>query len=429
MFKKIFVATVALLTLSFSQAKYDAQEYVLKNGLRVVFIKKAPSTVAYFSVWYKCGSNKDHIGKSGVAHFLEHMAFETDNHKFRNFLEKIGADFNAFTSYEVVCFHETFEKSYIEEIIKNEAQRLRGITINDEDFNSEKGAILQERNERVSDESGGIWQEACCANIFNRQAGGTSIVGWKHEIESIEKEDLYEFYDKWFVPNNATIIVIGDINFSDLKKMIDKYFQDIPGKKLPPSKAELFDSSKKYDVRYYKKMGMLTTRSILYNVPKDLTFREKQALRLSIGALNHPSSEISKISDYRLGFFYSSEGFSTDYVSVICESLINDLDEMEMLWRYFRSKIISIGIRQKDIDVKKKKYLADVALHFQDDISVLGRVIGHQLVRGDSLKDATSLFDVVQSISLKECQDVLKKVFSKQPIAFEQILLKGLDRE
>lgn len=431
MLKRIFIGAAALLVCAFSQAKYDAQEYILKNGLRVVFVKKAPSTVVYFSVWYKCGGSCDRVGKSGVAHFLEHMAFETDSHKFRNFLEKIGAQFNAFTSYRTICFYEIFEKSYLEEVIKNEARRLTNFTIDDKNFEAEKGAILQERNYRTDNNHYGAWQEESFANIFSKRAGGTPIVGWRHEIEAIKKEDLYDFYNTWFAPNNATVVVVGDVNFSEMKKLLDKYFQDIPSKKLATETEQPVDLSKKFDITYRSTKELTAVEKIIYKVPDDFSFREKKALKLAINILNFPSASISRqinvLTNNKLFFAYTQGELACDFVTVIGQARVNELAELEMLWRYFKSKVTNV--QQKELDAVKKDYLADAAYFLQDDVDRLGRVVGRQIVSGDSLKDVVAMLEIIQGISLKECQDVLKKVFSKQPIAVEKCLPKGLDRE
>lgn len=431
MFKKFFFAFLLFFS-SFSEAKFKFEEYQLSNGLKIIFIKKTPSTVVYFSVWYKCGSLKDSIGKSGVAHFLEHMAFETNGREFSSYLEKIGAENNAFTWYNSICFYEIFEKSYLENIIKKEAERMRYIKIDDDAFQAEKGAILQERNSRIDNSPWGSIMEEGFANIFNRGRGGIEIIGWKHEIESITKEDLYAYHDKWFAPNNAVVIVVGDIDFSDLKKCVKKYFQDIPQKALPPVSENKFIPTEKYDVAHYSQKFSDMALQIFYPVP-EISFRKKIALRLAIGVLESQSAEIKKEiaminKNQSLSLSYCDHDLAYDYVNVSLSESIHNREYILTLWKYFKSRILSRGISQKELDLAKKHYL-QVSLCAQDEISFFALFIGSFLMSGYKIEDASSFSETVQSITLKECQDTLKEVLSNKPSAILEIVPKGLDRE
>lgn len=431
MFKKFLF--VFLLFLSFfSEAKFKIEEYQLSNGLKVIFIKKTPSTVVYFSVWYKCGSLKDSIGKSGVAHFLEHMAFETNGREFSNYLEEIGAENNAFTWYNSICFYEIFEKSCLENIIKRESERMRYIKIDDEAFQAEKGAILQERNSRIDNSPWGLLMEEGFANIFNRTRGGIEIIGWKHEIESITKEDLYAYHDKWFVPNNAVVIVVGDIDFSDLKKYVKKYFQDIPQKTLPFVSEKKNTNMEKYSIAHYSQKVSNASIQILYPVP-EISFRKKIALRLAIRVLQSESSEFRKEfaivnKDQSLFLSYCDHDLTYDYISVSLSESVHNREYILTLWKYFKSRILGCGISQRELDLAKKQYL-QVLLCAHDEISFFALFIGGFLMSGYKIEDVSSFSETVQSITLKECQDILKEVLSNKPSAILEIVPKGLDRE
>ena len=122
MMKRLVVCLLLVTTSVF--AKYQPVDFFLENGLRVVLIKKTSAPIVAVSVWYKCGAVNDAISKSGVAHYLEHMAFESDNRAFSNFLDSIGAEDNAFTSWNVICFYEIVPKNHLEQIFKYESSRL-----------------------------------------------------------------------------------------------------------------------------------------------------------------------------------------------------------------------------------------------------------------------------------------------------------------
>jgi zinc protease len=184
----------SLIFLTFNScAKYDAFEFALDNGLRVVCVKRNSVPIIAFSIWYKCGSKCDLVSKSGVAHYLEHTAFSSKK-EFRDFLEEIGAECNAFTSFNTICFYEIVPKEHLETIFLNESDRMKSIQIDDTDFLSEKGAILEERSMRTDNDPEGAYQETMLANMFNRKTGGIGIIGWKHEINGIKKQETSQFY-------------------------------------------------------------------------------------------------------------------------------------------------------------------------------------------------------------------------------------------
>lgn len=434
MFKRLLIAVGVLLSHN-SYAKYDVQECVLDNGLRIVFIKKSPSTVACFSVWYKCGSIQDFPSKSGVAHFLEHMAFEIDGRKFGNFLENIGAENNAFTSYDKICFYEIFDKKHFDEIAKNEAQRMRKIDIDNKSFQAEKGAILEERNFRIDNDPDGCSSEDVLANIFNRKPGGVEIIGWKHEIQSITKEDIQKYHDAWFAPNNAVIVIVGDLNFEEIQSIIKKHFGEIHQKDVGSIIKSNYIPNNKRLISYSSPKMKSFSLEFIYPI-YNLNFRKKLALKLAIRALNLPESKVKKSLEFILKKTLNcsfgtciNNMFAYNFVNVslICSS-INELDSNKNLWEFFKKTIIKNGITQGNLDIIKRKILAEQAYE-QDDVSGVGNYLGYQIISGDSIDEIANLRETMQSISLKECNDVLRDLFSQEPSAIIENRWKGFDRE
>ncbi|MDR2068157.1 MAG: insulinase family protein, partial [Holosporaceae bacterium] len=235
MFKKII-----LLLMVWAQplhAKFNVCEFSLENGLRVVCVEKKNSPIALFSVWYRCGSKCDAVSKTGAAHYLEHMAIAS-NRRSCDFLERIGAEHNAFTSINLICFYEIVPQEYLERVFEYEAERMDSLRIDDGEFKSERGAILEERNQRVDNDPDGARREVMLSNVFNREIGGAALIGWKHEIESIQKQDLHEFHQKWFAPNNATLVIVGDFDLNYVKNLSEKYWGIKKAKKIPEEKTE-----------------------------------------------------------------------------------------------------------------------------------------------------------------------------------------------
>ena len=432
---------LAILLLFFLvpiRADYKVDKFHLKNGLRIIFIEKKTVPIISLSIWYNCGSRCDDLSKSGVAHFLEHLAFLSNKKEFCEYLDDIGADKNAFTSVNAVCFHEIFNKVYLEKVLIQEAKRLRGLSIDHEVFINEKKAILEERGMTIDSDPEGIYQEILQANLFNRQAGGIDVIGWKHEIENIQGKDLQNFYKKWIVPNKATLILVGDFDLNLSKQLIEKYFGNIPEKKLLLKRT--FEENKNYlprEIEYRStKNGSLASAEYVYKVPFNPQNNLRKFLALSLAAeiLDQPLFFIKGIlkkmcdSVNSVNFSYKNfYQFSTFSVRFNTNS-VDNLDFAEEMWPYFRKKLISEGIDEKSLNKIKKQNLISLAYQ-KEDIEKMSHYIGFLLTFGFSVEQIKSMDTIVQSITLKECDDVLKEIFSQKPMVIMRALPKGYDRD
>jgi zinc protease len=436
--RKILPLLVLLLSVPGLQARYKAVEFRLKNGLRVVCVEKKTSPIVHFSICYMCGSSRDAASRSGVAHYLEHMAMASNKGKSKDFLEDIGAEHNAFTSLRAISFYEIVPLAHVETVFSHEAERMRSMDIDDGEFLGERGAILEERSMRIDNEPNGAAQEALLANLFNREAGGTPIIGWKHEIESIEKKDLYAFHRKWFAPNNAFVVIAGDFDLPQAKALAEKYFGDIAPKKLPIRRGGILKNQFIKEVKYgSQKTGAFSCICYVYGVPftSKNNFRKSMALGLAIKIMNQPAFFVTKTLKHVLNivtdvsFVYLSGIYPTDFVgvSISCGSL-DDLADSIGEWRYLRSKLMRVGISDGELKIMKRKEMIAQAYRM-DDLGHMASHFGWLLLSGYSLQEILSMDEILQSITARECNDVIREVFSVQPMAISKIVPKGYDRE
>lgn len=418
-------------------ADYKVDEFFLKNGLRVIFIERKSVPIIDCSIWFRCGSKCDALLKSGEAHFLEHLACENHKRKFSNYLDDIGAENNAFTSVNTICFYEIFPKECLEKVLSFESERIKSLEIEDKVFQNEKKAILEERGMRTDSNIQGKCYEVFLSNVFNRLIGGISIIGWKHEIESTEVEDLKDYYKTWIVPNNATMILVGDFDKEVAKQLIKKYFEDIPSAKLPQriSSQKKIDGKKSIECRSTQ-IG-LSTIKYTYKVPflHKNNLRKAWALSLALEVLEQPSFFVNgilnqmtdTISDF--WFSYNALNYEYDILNVAFRTnAIDDLEKAKKSWSYFRKKILNGCINETDLQKIKKKKLIALA-YKKEDIDQIAKYFGWNLMYGFSLKEILSVDSLIQSITVKECNDVLKEVFSKSPIFVMKTLPKGYDRD
>ncbi|GHT91294.1 peptidase M16 [Alphaproteobacteria bacterium] len=430
--------TLLVLCVSDLDARYNLSQFTLKNGLSVICLKKKTTPIISFSMWYKCGSANDAVSKSGVAHYLEHMACEFDKRKFSDFLEDIGAESNAFTSLRSICFYEIVPCEHLEKIFEYESRRMKAIDIDDAVFLSEKGAILEERSMRCDSSPEGSAFESLGANAFNRTAGGISIIGWKSEIESLQPQDLLDYHKAWFAPNNAILLIIGDIpDLEQIKKLAEKYFGNIEKKEILRWEEDSSRPSCVKEVTYASPKIGYTNIEYSYHVPFSHreNLRKSLALGLAIDVINQPDSFIRKILENdlkkaRYVYFSYIEGyFPYDIASIGIRSFsLNDRIDSEKICDYLLKKLLLTGISKNNLDVVKKQKQLEMA-YKKDDIGSMSRYVGHLLSNGYSMEEIQFMDDVVQSITVEECNSVLREVFSLDPVVISKVVPKGYDRD
>ncbi|MDR1235594.1 MAG: insulinase family protein, partial [Holosporaceae bacterium] len=329
-------------------------------------------------------------------------------------------------------------KENIEVVFNHESMRMKSLDIADDAFLSEKGAILEERSMGTDNDPSGAMQELCLANIFNRGIGGTSVIGWKHEIESIQKEDLYRFHDKWFSPNNAVIVISGDFDLQNIKILAEKYFGEIPAKnnEIVPTECESVFCLK--EIKYGSpKSGSFSSLEYTYKVPfsSKQNLRKAIALEVAVMAMNRPTFFVKKMMKditnraTNVSFGYLDRIFQYDIISVeFNSSSIDDLREIEDMWRYLKNKVAEVGVSKTETDAVKRKYFLSLAYE-KDDIVNMSNRFGWLLMCGYSTDEIQSIDSVIQSITEKECNEILSEIFSQDPCVVSRVVPREYDRE
>ncbi|MDR1334920.1 MAG: insulinase family protein [Holosporaceae bacterium] len=418
--------------------KHDFVNFTLKNGLRVICIKKSAIPIVTIHICYDCGSRCDAIGKSGVAHFLEHMAFHSHGMAFNNFLEEIGAERNAYTSLGYICFYEVVPKEYMEKVLEYESARMRSLDINQEVFASEKKAILEERNMVYDANPAGLIHESLYANIFNRMSGGISVIGWKHEIESIQQQDLFDFHDKWFAPNNAVLILVGDIDPQRIKILVEKHFGDLKAKSLPKIKTRCNVAPSVVKTVGCKSSEANCFRTCyVYRIPffaRD-NFRKYLSLSLAVQAMNQSEFFIiKKIKSAtnmlnEVNFSFTSNA-AYDIVTIHLTGVSqDDMDSMEELWHFLKEKLrTNSGLTDSEINAVKRQRSTFIA-HEDDDIKLIAYSIASLLISGYSPEEIMAQDETIQAITQQECNNLITEIFSGDPIAISKLKRKDYEEK
>ncbi|MER9851886.1 insulinase family protein [Mesorhizobium sp. M0106] len=214
-------------------------DFLLDNGMEVVVIPDHRAPIVTHMVWYKIGSADEPPGKSGIAHFFEHLMFKaTTNHaagELDRAVAAIGGSDNAFTSYDYTAFHETVVPQALGEMMGFEADRMRNLILNDDVIKTERDVILEERRSRIDSNPQAVLDEEIDATLWQNQPYRIPVIGWMQEMEKLNRTDAMAFYNKYYTPNNAVLVVAGDVEPETVKALAEKTYGKIArGPDLPP---------------------------------------------------------------------------------------------------------------------------------------------------------------------------------------------------
>lgn len=225
-----------------AMALADTQEFKLDNGMRVIVQEDHRSPVVVAQVWYRAGSMDEINGKTGVAHVLEHMMFQGTDQigpgQFSRLIAAAGGRENAFTGRDYTTYFQQLEKSKLELSMKLEADRMANLKLTEEEFAKEIKVVMEERRWRTEDQPQGLVNEQFNAIAYNAHPYRRPIVGWMDDLQNMTAGDAREWYRKWYAPNNAILVVVGDVEAQDVLKLAQKYFGPLKPETLPERKPQ-----------------------------------------------------------------------------------------------------------------------------------------------------------------------------------------------
>ncbi len=237
----LFLSILSLTQLAHAENTNPVHEYELDNGLRILVKQDKRAPVAVIQVWYKVGTSYEHEGITGLSHALEHMMFKgTKKHKsgeFEKLVSAIGARNNAFTSQDYTAYYEVLASDKLEDAMEIEADRMRNLVFDPEEFKKEIEVVKEERRWRTDDKPSSLTREQFNAVAFLNSPYRAPVIGWMVDLEGMKLKDAKEWYKKWYTPNNATLVVVGDVEPKKVFEMARKYFSVYASNDLPEVKA------------------------------------------------------------------------------------------------------------------------------------------------------------------------------------------------
>lgn len=221
-----------------SQAAQPVESFRLENGLAVVVVPDRRAPVVTHMVWYRNGSADDPAGKSGIAHFLEHLMFKGTAKwpagEFSKIVAGFGGQENAFTSFDYTAYFQRVPKQHLRAMMDYEADRMTGLAFEESVVGPERDVVLEERKMRVDSDPAAQLGEEFSSALFVHHPYGTPIIGWEHEIEGLDRQDAFAYYQRFYTPENAILVVAGDTDAAEVRAMAEASYGAIPARGETP---------------------------------------------------------------------------------------------------------------------------------------------------------------------------------------------------
>ena len=232
------VPVAAALVAPPARAKvFNPTTFKLANGLEVVVITNMRAPIVTQMVWYHAGSADEPRGKSGIAHYLEHLMFKgTDQIKpgqFSRIIARNGGRENAFTTYDYTCYYQNVAVDRLPLVMRLEADRMANLRLTDAIARPELDVVLEERRMRTDNDPSSKLYEQAEASLFVHHPYGIPIIGWEHEIRGLDYQDALAFYRTWYAPDNATLVIAGAVTADDVRPLAEQFYGPIPARPVP----------------------------------------------------------------------------------------------------------------------------------------------------------------------------------------------------
>jgi len=424
---RLLLVAVSLLGFGIgpgSAKVFDPDTFLLANGMQVVVVTNKRAPIITHMVWYKVGSADEPRGKSGIAHFLEHMMFKaTKNMKsgeFSSTVARNGGRDNAFTSYDYTGYFQTIAKDRLELVMRMEADRMTNILFSDEQVEPERQVILEERNMRTDNSPEARLAEEINAAFFRNHPYQTPIIGWRHEIESLSRQDLESFYKLWYHPNNAILIVAGDVTAAEVKPLAEKYYGVLPAGPLPsrdrprepPHVANLRISLADARVRQPNWRRVYLAPSHAYGDSSMVYALEVGSEILGGGATSrlYRSLVVEAGKAVSAGAYYDDSSFGPTMFSVSASPQQEvGLDEIEKLVEAEIARVLAEGVSELEVERAKKRMQAS-AVYARDSAGRGARALGAALASGRTVEDVESWPDRIGAVTADQVNAALRAV-------------------
>ena len=424
----LFAAAFAALAPAPATAGvFNPETFTLANGMQVVVISDHRAPVLTHMVWYKVGSADQEIGKSGIAHFLEHLMFKGterfESGEFQAVVARNGGRENAFTSLDYTAYFQTVAADRLETMMEMEADRMTNLTITEGQVSAERDVLLEERRSRVENNPSSQLAEQMIAAQYLAYPYRIPVIGWEHEIRALKHAVVLAFYRAHYAPNNAILIVAGDVTMDQVRPLAEKYYGPIPARDVPErlrAQEPPQLASRRLDMEHVR-VGQTTWRRS-YLAPSVKWGETQHALPLSVladiiggGATSrfYRSLVVEKKVAVQASAFYSSGNLGPSRFFLVGVPVGDaDIVEVEAEMLAIIAGVVADGVTEEELTRARNGMLA-AAIYARDSVQGAARTFGAALSIGRTIEDVESWPERVEALTVEDINAAARYVFDE----------------
>ena len=404
--------------------------FTLDNGLQVVVIQDHRTPVVTQMIWYKVGSADETPGKSGLAHFLEHLMFKgTEKHPVGEFSQtvlRVGGNENAFTSSDYTGYFQRVPREQLPKMMEFEADRMTGLILKDENVLPERDVVLEEYNMRVANNPYARLNEQIMAALYLNHPYGRPVIGWHHEIEKLTREEALAFYRRFYAPNNAILVIAGDVEPKEVRSLTEQTFgkvaaqPSIPARRIRPQEPEptaprtVTLSDPQVEQPSVKRYYLVPSASTA--APGESAALDVLAQLMGGGSNSYLYRALVVDHPLAVGASAAYQGTSLDesQFSIAASPKPGvEFAQVEQVIDDVIAKIAETPAASEDLERVKTQLIAE-AIYAQDNQATMARWYGGALTAGLSIEDIRSWPDRIRAVTAEQVRLAAKQWIDKK---------------
>lgn len=410
-------------------ASDQVHNFTLDNGMEVVVIEDHRAPVVVHMVWYRVGSADEPVGQSGVAHYLEHLMFKGTEKlgqgEFSSIVSRNGGSDNAFTSYDYTAYFQRVASDRLDLVMGMEADRMVNLRLTDADASTERDVVLEERNQRTESNPAALFREQMSAAQYMNHPYAVPIVGWKHEIETLNRDVALDFYKEFYAPNNAILVVAGDVTPDEVRVLAEKHYGVIPANPELSPRARPAEPPQLAERRIVFEDPRVAQPYVRrsYLAPERDTGAQEEAAALSILADLLGGGTTSVMAEklqfetqkavYSAAFYGGRSLDDTTFDLIVVPVPGVTLPEAEAAMDEVLEGFISDGIDADHLE-RIKMQMRAAQIYERDDVSRLARRYGGALAQGLTVEDVQAWPDILQAVTEDDIKAAAEAVFDRR---------------